>query len=449
MRAAGRIPWFRLALRALCTTATVLLLLSPAVDAKKKIPYNDLPSSGDIAPQFSIRARWNHTNLTYGFVNGTSDIAGDLEHEAVRSAMALWAAVTPFTFTEVNPVNAEIEVSWETGSHGDTDPFDGLNGILAHAFFPSAGDIHFDEAESWTTATRPNGSQPLDLVTVAAHELGHSLGLDHSSSGTLMDPLYTGSHRFLSTDDINGIQAAYTRHPPGPRVFLRRDISAGLAEIEFPYANPGDRPVIGDWNGDGTDTIGIYRPGTGEFYLRNSNTTGNADIQFAFANSEDVPVAGDWNEDGIDTIGVYRPSTGQFFLRDTNSTGAPNYSFTYGNSGDIPVAGDWNNSGTDTIGVYRPSNATFYLKNSNSAGPPDITFAAGNTGDHPVAGDWNRDGFDSIGVVRDTNGYWYLENSIATSVPEYVFPYGNVGQRIPLVGDFTNTGVDAVGIWQE
>ena len=34
--------------------------------------------------------------------------------------------------------------------------------------------------------------------------------------------------------------------------------------------------MAGDWNGDGIDSVGIYRNGI--FYLRNTNSTGFADI---------------------------------------------------------------------------------------------------------------------------------------------------------------------------
>jgi hypothetical protein len=60
-------------------------------------------------------------------------------------------------------------------------------------------------------------------------------------------------------------------------VYFRNSNSTGVAEFQFIYGNPGDKLVAGDWDGDGDDTVGVYRPSNGVFYLRNSNTQGIAD----------------------------------------------------------------------------------------------------------------------------------------------------------------------------
>jgi predicted Zn-dependent protease len=190
------------------------ILLFTATLANSQIKYDD---GAIVTGQNFVTVRaWDHTNLTYFFQNGTNDIAGNDEQNAVRAAFQIWADYAPLTFTEVTNANsADIVILWGAGNHGDGFPFAGVNGVLAHAFFPPpngnfAGDIHFDEDETWTMLERPDGFQPMDLVTVAAHEIGHALGLDHSNVNcALMNPFYNGSHRYLAPDDIAGIRFLY------------------------------------------------------------------------------------------------------------------------------------------------------------------------------------------------------------------------------------------------
>jgi hypothetical protein len=204
-----------------------------------------------------------------------------------------------------------------------------------------------------------------------------------------------------------GASTAGVFRPANGLLYLRNSNTTGFADIAINYGLPGDYPVTGDWDGNGTDTIGIYR--NGRFYLRNSNTIGVADLVFPFGAAGDQPIAGDWNGDGIDTIGVYRSSSGTFYLRNSNNAGPADGFFSLGNPRDVGIAGDWNGDGTDTVGVFRPGNGALYLKNANTTGIADITINYGLPGDQPVTGDWDNNGTDTIGVFR--GGRFYLRNS--------------------------------------
>ena len=219
--------------------------------------------------------------------------------------------------------------------------------------------------------------------------------------------------------------------PGNGLLYLKNVNSTGFADVAINYGAGGDYPITGDWDGNGTDTIGIYRNGL--FYLRNSNTIGFADIVFAFGAPGDQPVAGDWDGDGIDTIGVYRSSAIAFCLRNSNSAGVSDTSFLLGIPGDIGIAGDWNGDGMDTTGVFRPSNGIIFLKNANTTGFADVALNYGLSGDMPVTGDWNNDGIDTIGVYR--NAQCVLRNSNTIGFADIVFALGNPGD-MPIAGNW-------------
>lgn len=179
--------------------------------AKPRCGFPDFP---DVAA-FELEGRkWDRTNLTYRIINATPDLTDTQVREAMRFALTLWEDASALTFTETN-AQADIEISFVSGDHGDGSSFDGPGRVLAHAFYPPpnggalAGDAHFDEAETWSVSI-PVPAGKFDLHTVAAHEFGHSIGLDHSRiRGALMFASYSGAQRFLHQDDIEGVRSLY------------------------------------------------------------------------------------------------------------------------------------------------------------------------------------------------------------------------------------------------
>ncbi|XP_025933679.1 stromelysin-1-like [Apteryx rowi] len=162
---------------------------------------------------FPLNPKWKKEDVTYRILNYTPDMLQDDVEEAIAKAFQLWSSVTPLRFTRLYSGEADIMISFASGFHSDFYSFDGPGGTLAHAYAPGkgiGGDAHFDEDENWTKFTTYNG---YNLFLVAAHELGHSLGLGHSNVfGALMYPVYmardTRNYR-LPQDDIDGIQSLY------------------------------------------------------------------------------------------------------------------------------------------------------------------------------------------------------------------------------------------------
>lgn len=139
------------------------------------------------------------------------------------TAMDTWAAVSGFTnLGMVADGGGGFGAAGAAGGTGDIRVgavfIDGASGsnVLAHAYQPGTeaifgaggsitGDVHFDNANTWG-----DGTTGIDFLTVALHELGHALGLGHSSVvGSIMEPVYAGVRHTLHADDIAGIQAIY------------------------------------------------------------------------------------------------------------------------------------------------------------------------------------------------------------------------------------------------
>jgi hypothetical protein len=140
--------------------------------------------------------------------------------------------------------------------------------------------------------------------------------------------------------------------------------------------------MAGDFDGDGCDTVSIYRPAEGRFYIINElgsrdRGLGKAEFEYYFGNPGDAPFMGDWNGDGIDTPGLRRDSNGFVYLRHSNTQGIADIEYFYGDPGDIVFTGDWDNDGDDTLGLYRPSTGTVYLRNTNNTGIAHFSFGVG------------------------------------------------------------------------
>jgi hypothetical protein len=167
---------------------------------------------------------WPTYDLTYAVYNGSPDLTGEVG--LVDQAFDVWSAVSPLSFSRIGNRNtADIEVGWETGAHGDGFPFDGVGSVAAHGFYPETGWLHFDDAETWIdwnaelAAFQSNPwnwnamirlANGTDTLHVAIHEIGHTLGLDHSrEENAIMWPFVQNGKHNLAEEDIRGVLSIY------------------------------------------------------------------------------------------------------------------------------------------------------------------------------------------------------------------------------------------------
>ncbi len=140
---------------------------------------------------------------------------------AIQNAFNAWAAVANLTFVQVADDNAPFNAATTSGDiRLGMHTFDGPSGTLAHGFFPpnngntAAGDVHFDVAENWVNTFVGPG---IDMFQVAAHELGHALGLNHTTvANSLMNAFYSEAFVGPQADDIAGMQFIYGAPVPEP-----------------------------------------------------------------------------------------------------------------------------------------------------------------------------------------------------------------------------------------
>lgn len=242
--------------------------------------------------------------------------------------------------------------------------------------------------------------------------------------------------------ESGGVSGAHLHFEQRYGETVQRPVFGGAAYVfgsTTASANCPDVPLAGDWDGNGTDEVAVFRRNAAGVFAMYSAEGALAPV--AFGRGFDAPVTGDWNGDGVAQVGVRRQRSRTFFLRRPDGTAARRQ---FGLVGDLPVTGDWDGDGDSDLGVWRPGAARFRLLQ------PDGTqrvVRLGTAGSQPVTGDWDGDGTTDVGVYDATTATFTLRWTAADGSTATSGVLLGSGSDLPVTGDWNGDGVSDLGTW--
>ena len=178
---------------------------------KKKCPYcavTDMVMSNALLG----KEKWDREHFRYYIAaRDTYDMEPEVWDNEFRLAFDSWSEVAPLTFEQVGQKD-EFDIIISVGSRR-REGFGRSGSTLAWAQLPPTKKFDgillskFDLAENWIL---PNEEERgIVLRTVAAHEIGHLLGLHHSDDRSALMYPYVNDALKPRQDDINKIQRLY------------------------------------------------------------------------------------------------------------------------------------------------------------------------------------------------------------------------------------------------
>ena len=197
-----------------------------------------------------------------------------------------------------------------------------------------------------------------------------------------------------------------------------------IGDVESYFKPEPSQLVIprGDYNGDGTADISIFRALTGMWAVRGIT-------RVYFGSAEDLPVPADYNGDGTTEIGLYRGSSALWAIRGVTRC-------YFGGPLNRPAPGDYNGDGSSEIAVFKDRIGLWSVKGITRA-------YFGAVGDVPIPGDYNGDGTDDIAVLRRWIGTLYQPGRDQWFIKDVSrFDFG-IGMGTAVPGDY-----DGDGTWE-
>jgi parallel beta-helix repeat protein len=229
---------------------------------------------------------------------------------------------------------------------------------------------------------------------------------------------YTGT-------DGDGDKLGDTPYPiPNTSGFTSATDNLPLIWVSMPSPTPGPTPetlVIdsGDYNGDGTSDIAIFRRSSGLWSVRGIT-------RVYFGSASDIPAPGDYSGDSTADIGTFRGSSGLWAIRGVTRA-------YFGSASDIPVPGDYDGDGSCDAGIFRATSGLWALRAVTR-----VYF--GGSSDQPIPGDYDGDGTKDAALFRGSSGLWALRNISRVY-------FGSSSDTV-VPGDFSGDGTWKAGVFR-
>jgi hypothetical protein len=199
----------------------------------------------------------------------------------------------------------------------------------------------------------------------------------------------------------------------GVAAFYILQSSTNTVRIEQFGQNGDDPSIVGDWDGDGKADISVYRDSAfGSqsyfFYLGSMNNPGGNTTYLPWGTTGDKPLRGDFDGDGQLDLAVFRPTNKVWYIRQS-SNGQIKYD-NWGLPTDIFVQADYDGDGVTDPAVFR--NGVWYIKQSTNNQIRYDNWGIAN--DIPVPADYDGDAKMDVAIYRD--GIWYIKQSSSGSM---------------------------------
>ncbi len=180
-----------------------------------------------------------------------------------------------------------------------------------------------------------------------------------------------------------------------------------------------DQPVPADYTGSGTDGIAVFRESSGLWWVRNLT-------RIYLGRPGDIPVPDDYAGDETAAPAVFRPATGLWAIRGVTRA-------HFGAAGDIPVPGDYGGSGSCSPAVFRPASGLWAVRGVTR-------FYFGADEDAPVPGDYGGSGSCSPAVFRPASGLWAVRGLTRF--------YFGASADTPVPGDYEGAGTNRAAVFR-